>query len=112
MVLLRRSADDPALTGELSRSFPGEVPYLTFRYQVVRVWQIPAETFLNGGLGILPLAPISQVAEAELPAVISRMERRFRSETAPEEASLLWTASGVLCNAHPRRTGPRLRPGE
>jgi hypothetical protein len=96
VVLLRRSADDPAITGELSRSFPGEVPYLTFRYQVVRVWQVPPETFLNGGLGILPLAAISQVVEADLPAVIGRMEQRLRTEAAPEEASLLWTATGVL----------------
>ena len=59
VVLLRRSADSAELTGTLQREFPGEPPYLVFRYGVVRLWQLPAETFLSGGLGILPLAPLS-----------------------------------------------------
>jgi predicted transposase YdaD len=69
---------------------------LIFRYQVVRVWQLPVETFLNGGLGILPLAPLSTVTENELPAVIAQMEQRIRAEATPEEAGTLWTAADVL----------------
>jgi hypothetical protein len=49
VVLLRPSADSPALTGTVERAFPGESPYLTFRYGVVRVWELPPETFLSGG---------------------------------------------------------------
>jgi hypothetical protein len=70
VVLLRKSADSPELTGTLQRGFRDEPPYWVFRYGVVRVWQLPAETFLGGGLGILPLAPLSAVAETELPGVI------------------------------------------
>jgi predicted transposase YdaD len=62
----------------------------------VRVWQLPVETFLNGGLGILPLAPLSTVTENELPAVIAQMEQRIRAEATPEEAGTLWTAADVL----------------
>jgi hypothetical protein len=96
VVLLRRSADSPDLTGVYVREFPREPPYLVFHYQVVRVWQLPVETFLNGGLGILPLAPLSAVAEPELPAVIGRMQQRISQEAAPEEAGTLWTATDVL----------------
>ena len=96
LVLLRKSADAPQLTGVIERGFSGELPYLTFRYHIVRVWQLPPTVFLNGGLGILPLAPLSAVAETELPAVIERMDLRLRSEATPEEAKNLWTAADVL----------------
>ncbi len=69
-VLLRPEADSPQLTGVYERGFPGEEPYLTFRYQVVRVWRLPPEPLLTGGLALLPLAPISAVTEAELPGII------------------------------------------
>ena len=40
VVLLRRQADTPRLTGEWIRQFSGEPPYHVFRYQVIRVWQL------------------------------------------------------------------------
>ena len=67
-----------------------------FRYGVVRVWQLPAEAFLGGGLGILPLAPLGAVAEAELPGLIRRMEQRISAEATRDEAGTLWTAADVL----------------
>jgi len=96
LVLLRRSADAPELTGVIERGFAGEAPYLTFRYQVLRVWQQPVATFLGGGLGLLPLAPLADVTEADLPAVIGRMEQRLSGEASPEEAGTLWTAADIL----------------
>jgi hypothetical protein len=96
IVLLRRSADSPDLTGRLERRFAGEPPYLVFEYRVVRVWQMPPETFPKGGLGLVPLAPLSNVAEADLPALIEQMDERIRHEAAPEEAATLWTATGVI----------------
>ena len=95
-VLLRRSADAPELTGVVQREFLGEEPYLVFRYQVVRLWELPPATFLNGGLGILPLAPLGAVLEAELPAVVARMQQRIAQEATPDEAGTLWTATDVL----------------
>lgn len=95
-VLLRRSADAPELTGEFRRGFPGEAPYLVFRYQVVRVWQEPAATFLQSG-GLVPLAPLSAVTEAELPALIQQMDHRIHQEArTADESGTLWTATRVL----------------
>jgi hypothetical protein len=96
VVLLRREADFSQLTGVLERQFPNEPAYLTFRYQVVRVWDLPVEMFLHGGLGILPLAPLSKISEAMLPSVIARMDERFRQEATDVEADHLWTATEVL----------------
>ena len=96
VVLLRKSADWPELNGTFQQGFPGRPPHLVFHYQVVRVWEIPPETFLSGGLGILPLAPWGAVTEAELPSVIRRMDERIRREAADDEAGTLWTAADVL----------------
>jgi hypothetical protein len=96
VVLLRREADHPDLTGEYQRQFDNEPPYLTFRYQVVRLWQWPVEALLNQGLGLVPLAPLSNVTEEALPNVIQAMSERFRREAPAEEVRKLWTATGIL----------------
>lgn len=112
VVLLRRSADSADLTGEYLRGFPGEPPYLVFRYQLVRLWELPATTFLNGGLGIVPLAPLSDIVEANLPGVIARMQERIGQEATPEEAGTLWTAADVLMGLrYPRNLVAQLLQG-
>jgi predicted transposase YdaD len=95
-VLLRPAADSPQLTGVYERAFPGEEPYLTFRYQVVRVWQLPPEPLLTGGLALLPLAPISAVTEAELPGIIERMGRRLGGRRARRQVEVVWAAAYIL----------------
>jgi len=92
-VLLRPEADSPQVTGILERGLPDEEPNLVFRYGVVRVWQLPVERLLAGGLGTLPLAPISNVSQGELPGVIKRMKERLGRE---ERAKELWTATRIL----------------
>lgn len=96
VVLLRKAADASDLTGVLEKQFAGESPYLMFRYGVVRVWQLPVETLLSGGLALVPLAPLGNVTEADLPGLIQRMDGRIRQEAAPELAGMLWTAADVL----------------
>ena len=56
---------------------------------MVRVWEKPVEEVLAGGLGTLPLAPLSNVTEEELPAVIERMKTRIDAEATPEQAGKL-----------------------
>jgi hypothetical protein len=96
IVLLRPAADGTELTGVFERRFPDESPYLVFHYQIVRLWQLPVERCLDGGLGLVPLAPLGAVTEAELPAVIGRMRQRIDQEATAEEAATLWTAADVL----------------
>jgi hypothetical protein len=96
VVLLRKSADAPDLGGPWRRAFPSEPTYLDFRFRVIRLWGISPETLLNGGLAIVALAPLSDVTESQLPAVVRRMDERFQAETTPENAGLLWTAAGIL----------------
>jgi hypothetical protein len=95
-VLLRPKADSPRLTGELVRGFPNQPPHVVFRYDVLRVWLEPPETFLTGSLGPLPLAPVSAVTEQQLPGVIERMKKRLRTPSARALAGELWTATWIL----------------
>jgi predicted transposase YdaD len=95
-ILPRPAADSPVLNGLRELGFPGEVAYDTFRYQVLRVWQLPPDVFLRGGPGTLPLAPISAVTEAELPGIIREMERRLTSRAWRRRAPKLWSAAFIL----------------
>lgn len=96
VVLLKPEADSPVLTGLWQEQFPGEEPYHIFRYQVIRVWQVPPETFLAGGIGTLPLAPLGAVTEEELPGIIRQMERRVQEDPLRRQADLAWAATFVL----------------
>ena len=83
------------LNGTFQRGFPGKPPYLLFQYQVVRVWEIPPETFLNGGLGVLPLAPLGGWRKPT--AGCDPADGGTDSQGgAPDEAGSLWTAADVL----------------
>ena len=94
-VLLHPGADSPQLTGRVERALAGEEPHAFLRYQVIRVWQLPAEDLLTGGLGTLPLAPISDVQQEDLPEVVRQMQQRLRREERARAADL-WAATRVL----------------
>jgi predicted transposase YdaD len=96
VVLLRPAADGPTINGLLEDHLPDGTRYHEFRYNVVRVWEIPAEEILKRDVWLLPLAPVSQVAESELPALIRQMEQRIALELPPSEAGELWVATYLL----------------
>ena len=97
VILLRPEADLRSISGQYERRLPGAAePYLIFRYQVIRVWQLPAEPLRAGGPGTLPLAPIAAVTETQLPGVIGRMKEKLDAPRYRRAAGELWTAVGVL----------------
>jgi hypothetical protein len=95
-VLLRPEADSPRLTGLFERQILGQEPIALLRYRVLRVWQLPVESLLAGGLGTLPLAPVSDVDQARLPEVIRRMKERLGRERRGPLAKDLWAATYLL----------------
>ena len=96
LFLLRPAADGPELTGEYVQEVPGRGVNLWFRYDVVRIWQVPPERLLTGGLSLLPLAPVSDVSEQRLPEVLAVVARRLRDEAPVELKEVLWAATGLL----------------
>jgi hypothetical protein len=96
LVLLHRGADSPKLTGFYERGFPDEPFDVALRYRIVRVWRISPDKWLAGGLGLVPLAPLGDLRQQELPAVIARMKRRLDREVSPRLAADLWSAAYIL----------------
>lgn len=97
ILLLRREADGPHLSGVLRKRFVDESEdYDVFRYRVVRLWELPVETLLTGDVGLLPLAPLADEAVAHAEEVIQRVNQRIRDETPPELGDKLRVASAIL----------------
>jgi hypothetical protein len=102
-VLVRPEANSPAFDGILRRALPESPDHLTFRYAVVRIWEEPVETLLEGPLGTLPLAPISDVEPRRLPDVLRRLARRLEGEADPARSARLLSATGILLGMrHPQ----------
>jgi predicted transposase YdaD len=96
VMLLRPEADRRSLTGLLEYHLPGDESYLAFRYRVIRLWQTPVESILQGGPGLLPLAPLASGADGHIESVIREMKRRVQAEVDEGEARDLWAATFVL----------------
>lgn len=97
VILLRASANASAVTGMLEvRRRPAEPPYMTFAYEVVRLWTEPLAPLLAGPVGLLPLAALTDEAQADLPGVVGRVVERLRAETTREQAGKMETATFVL----------------
>lgn len=96
IVLLRPQADASHLNGVYAYRTRRGQGSVEFHYQVVRLWQMPVERVLAGGVGTLPLAPLCDVSQEGLPGVIQRMEEQIGREAAPGEAATLWTSTYIL----------------
>ena len=96
IILLRREADGPAMTGRVEYVTDPNDGLLTFRYRIVRVWEQSDEDLLAGDLATLPLALLTDAARDHLPQTVRRMEARIQAEATPSEAEFLWTAAYIL----------------
>ena len=95
VVLFRKDANMPGLKGKLERRLPDGTVVSRYNYRVVRLWKQEVETFLTSGASLLPLAPLANVREADLPGVVRRMSERLNQEP-PERAAMLWGATYIL----------------
>jgi hypothetical protein len=96
VILLRPEADGRDLTGTVHWRWPSGQTYLTFEYVPFRLWQLPPEAVLGGGLGTLPLVPLTKVSRPELQGLIQQMVQRIHREADRPAASSLWTATDIL----------------
>lgn len=95
LVLLRKEANSPSLTGEFERVLPSGRRVNWYNYDVVRAWREPAESFLNASVGVVPLAPLGAVDPLPLPDVVRRMAARINA-LPPMRAAKVWTATYLL----------------
>lgn len=99
-VLLRSNASRATLSDRV------EYEELSFQFDIVRVWEIPAENLLRAGVGLLPLAvigkpPAGKTREQALPGQVERIADRLDRE-ARGEAGKLMTAAYILAGMHTR----------
>jgi hypothetical protein len=86
--------------------------YLSFRYTVQRIWQMPPTDLLRGSLGTLPLAPLGAVRQSALPGLLRTLDRRFTDEAPRPEADRLRIVTYTLLGLHyPRDIADQLMPG-
>lgn len=101
LVLLRPQAAHANMNGLVSYETRPGVGKMEFRYQVVRLWERPAEQLLTGELGVAPLAmlgrlPAATPLETGLTAVAQRLVERLSKESTPERAIKLLTTALLL----------------
>lgn len=83
LVLLRPKATATDLTGRFEVDGADGRPYLGFGYTVVRVWQESVADLLSAGVGIAPLALLTNEADANLDAAFDRFARRLKTAAVP-----------------------------
>ena len=96
LVLLRRSAEVKDLTGFHERSVRGFGLVSLFRYPIVRVWELDAESILTGELSLLPLAPLADIPEESIPDVFRRIDDRVMRETETSTACMIMVSTLLL----------------
>ncbi len=96
VILLRPEADSPALSGRVERGRASASPYLTFRYDVVRLWRLPVATILRGGLATLPLALLCDLSGTTPEEVVQRLEAQIGRDAAQEDRRKLWASTYLL----------------
>jgi hypothetical protein len=95
LVLLRKEANSPSLTGVYERFLPDGRLANRYDYQVVRLWKEPADSFLNAGVDLVPLAPLANISKEQLPELVRKMAERINPLEAARAAKL-WTASYLI----------------
>lgn len=101
-VLLHRKAQPPQVRGAFDDE-AGSDCRLSFAYRLIRLWERPAASFVEGPIGTLPVAAATASA-AELPAVLNRIAGRLRGEVPGARARELWSTTGLISGLqHDRR---------
>ena len=106
LVLLRPKAQTPGLNGRLSYVSGGK--RVKFEYAVVRLWRQPLQPFLEGGLGLLPLAPLCKMPAGKpltqaLREVVREIDRRLALAGDHAQAVRLMTAAYILTGLRVRK---------
>lgn len=95
LVVLAPPADAEAYTGEYAVESGGR-RVAEFRYEVVRVWELPHDRLPARPLATLPLAPIAEAPPGEVVRVLKRAAVRLQTETTrgrPRTWSRPWVIS-------------------
>jgi hypothetical protein len=107
VLLLREQAVHPNMTGRVEYATRPERGRMDFGFEVIRLWEIPAEQLLCSSLATAPLAVLGKLPEAlsleeALATVVRQLAQRLERDAAGGQADRLMTAAYIL-------TGLRLK---
>jgi hypothetical protein len=107
VVLLRPQAAHENMDGSVRYAARPGRGSMHFTYEIVRLWERPAEELLQADLGVTPLAVLGRLPEGlsledGLANVVRRLAERVEREASAERAKKLLTEAYLL-------TGLRLR---
>jgi hypothetical protein len=117
VILLRPAADHAGITGRLTYTGQPRRGKLDFRYEVIRIWEIPADRLLRRGPGVLPLSvlgalPAGVSLEEGIADVVARLCRRAERTLDQQTANHVLTSTFVLSGLRLQRERARnLFPG-
>ncbi len=108
VLLLRPEAAHSHLNGIIDYAPRPGRGSMHFSYEVVRLWQRPAEELLAGDLGVVPLAVLGRLPEGVsledgLAAVAQRVVDRLTREAPPDRPKKLLTDAFLLTGLRVRR---------
>jgi hypothetical protein len=108
IILLRPEAAHPNLNGVIRYAPRPGRGSMDFSYEVVRLWERPAEELLAGDLGVAPLAMLGRLPEQlsledGLTAIAQRVVERLTKEAPPDRAKKLLTDAFLLTGLRVRR---------
>jgi predicted transposase YdaD len=79
LLLLRKEANSPSLTGVYEYFLPDGESTTRYHYRVKRLWEESPEQFLAAEVGLAALAPLADVRAEDVPGLIHRVAERIRS---------------------------------
>lgn len=98
LILLRPRAVASDMTGLYERVGADGRRLVEFRYHVERVWERSVDDWLTGGLGLAPLAMVTEEAVRDPESALDRLQQCFRANgVAGKVAESLLTSTFVLC---------------
>lgn len=104
IVLLRPEAAHRNLEGLVHYAPRPQRGSMDFRYEVVRLWERPADDLLAGDLGVAPLAVLGKLSgEVPLADALANVVQRAISEAPPERGKRLLTDALLLTGLRVKR---------
>jgi predicted transposase YdaD len=83
--LLRPEANATSITGVVTRTRIDGRPLLIFHYDVIRVWELSADQLINGNIGTMALALLTDDAGGRLPELVQRFAERAENEVPDQQ---------------------------
>jgi hypothetical protein len=101
LLLLRRPAQHGEQTGAVVYAARPGRGKMDFGYEIVRLWERPAEALLGSGLAVAPLAVLGTLPESlslveGMRGVVNQVVERLKREAPPGMYERLVNATGVL----------------